>query len=109
MLCCRDIDMAEFLANDDEVVAAHKHTVYDLIANICHDGQPGLFVCACPCLWFVMVCVCVFREGNIPCSCATEGEGVVALDAMVAMVVLCRGRGNGLSCKTCMCRTCFLR
>ena len=34
--------MAEFLANDDEVVDAHKHTMYDLVANICHDGQPGL-------------------------------------------------------------------
>ena len=38
---CRDIDMAEFLADDDEVVKAHKHTMYDLVANICHDGQPG--------------------------------------------------------------------
>ena len=38
---CRDIDMAEFLADDDEVVKAHKHTTYDLMANICHDGQPG--------------------------------------------------------------------
>ena len=33
--------MAEFLADDDEVVKAHKHTMYDLVANICHDGQPG--------------------------------------------------------------------
>ncbi len=33
--------MAEFLADDDEVQKAHKNTVYDLIANICHDGQPG--------------------------------------------------------------------
>jgi U4/U6.U5 tri-snRNP-associated protein 2 len=36
--------MAEFLADDDEVVKAHKHTTYDLIANICHDGQPGEWV-----------------------------------------------------------------
>ena len=38
---CRDIDMAEFLSNDPEVQDAHPHTVYDLIANICHDGHPG--------------------------------------------------------------------
>ena len=43
--------MAEFLANDDAVVAAHKHTVYDLIANICHDGQPGKCVCVCVCVY----------------------------------------------------------
>ena len=33
--------MAEFLSGDDDVQAAHKHTMYDLMANICHDGQPG--------------------------------------------------------------------
>ena len=33
--------MAEFLADDEAVVNAHKHTVYDLIVNICHDGQPS--------------------------------------------------------------------
>ena len=37
----RDIDMAEFLSSDPAVQDAHPHTVYDLIANICHDGQPG--------------------------------------------------------------------
>lgn len=41
MCDARDIDMAEFLANDEDVVNAHKYTVYDLIANVCHDGQPG--------------------------------------------------------------------
>ena len=33
--------MAEFLSSDPAVQDAHPHTVYDLIANICHDGQPG--------------------------------------------------------------------
>ena len=33
--------MAEFLSSEPEVQDAHPHTVYDLIANICHDGQPG--------------------------------------------------------------------
>ncbi len=37
----RDIDMAEFLSNDKSVQDSHPHTVYDLVANICHDGQPG--------------------------------------------------------------------
>ncbi|CAI8006750.1 U4/U6.U5 tri-snRNP-associated protein 2 [Geodia barretti] len=37
----KDIDMAEFLSSDQEVQDAHPHTVYDLMANICHDGQPG--------------------------------------------------------------------
>ena len=37
----RDIDMAEFLSSDPAIQDAHPHTVYDLIANICHDGQPG--------------------------------------------------------------------
>lgn len=38
---CRDIDMAEFLSSDPQVQDAHPYSVYDLIANICHDGQPG--------------------------------------------------------------------
>ena len=33
--------MAEFLSSDPKVQDAHPHSVYDLIANICHDGQPG--------------------------------------------------------------------
>ena len=33
--------MAEFLSSDPDVQDAHPCTVYDLIANICHDGQPG--------------------------------------------------------------------
>ena len=37
----RDIDMAEFLSSDPEVIDAHIHTVYDLMANICHDGKAG--------------------------------------------------------------------
>ena len=39
--------MAEFLSSDREVQEAHPHTVYDLIANICHDGQPGLLMPLC--------------------------------------------------------------
>ena len=35
--------MAEFLSSDPAVQDAHPHTVYDLIANICHDGQPGIY------------------------------------------------------------------
>ena len=45
-VCSRDIDMAEFLSSDPEVQDAHPHTVYDLVANICHDGQPGV---SCDC------------------------------------------------------------
>ena len=37
----RDIDMAEFLSSDPAVQDAHPHSTYDLIANICHDGQAG--------------------------------------------------------------------
>ncbi len=33
--------MAEFLSSDPGVLEAHPNTVYDLIANICHDGQAG--------------------------------------------------------------------
>lgn len=33
--------MAEFLSSDPKVQDTHPHSVYDLIANICHDGQPG--------------------------------------------------------------------
>ena len=45
--CCvgifkiRDIDMAEFLSSDPAVQDAHPHTVYDLMASICHSGQAG--------------------------------------------------------------------
>ena len=33
--------MAEFLSSDSSVQDAHPYTVYDLVANICHDGQAG--------------------------------------------------------------------
>lgn len=35
----RGIDFGELLS--PEVRAKHKHTTYDLIANIVHDGEPG--------------------------------------------------------------------
>ena len=35
----RGIDFGELLL--PEVRAKHKHTAYDLIANIVHDGEPG--------------------------------------------------------------------
>ncbi len=69
--------MAEFLANDEAVTAAHKHTVYDLIANICHDGQPGVCV-LCTSLVHMCMMVCVCRERDISGSCATEGEVVAS-------------------------------
>lgn len=37
----RNIDLAEMLLDDPEVLAAHKYTTYDLVANIVHQGQPG--------------------------------------------------------------------
>ena len=33
--------MAEFLSSDEGISEAHPHTVYDLVANICHDGKAG--------------------------------------------------------------------
>ena len=33
--------MAEFLVSDPAIQDAHPHTQYDLIANICHEGEPG--------------------------------------------------------------------
>lgn len=33
--------MAEFLSSDPKVQDAHPHTVYDLVASICHDGKAG--------------------------------------------------------------------
>jgi len=33
--------MAEYLSSDPKVQDAHPHTTYDLIANICHEGDPG--------------------------------------------------------------------
>ena len=38
-LNCRDIDFGELLS--PEMRAAHKHTTYDLAANIVHDSEPG--------------------------------------------------------------------
>ena len=35
----RGIDFGELLS--PEVRSKHKHTVYDLVANIVHDGEPG--------------------------------------------------------------------
>ncbi|XP_019863948.1 PREDICTED: U4/U6.U5 tri-snRNP-associated protein 2-like [Amphimedon queenslandica] len=37
----KDIDMSEFLSSDPAVQDSHPHTVYDLVANVCHDGQAG--------------------------------------------------------------------
>ncbi|XP_072165657.1 ubiquitin carboxyl-terminal hydrolase 39-like [Diadema setosum] len=37
----KNIDLAELLPDDQEVLAAHKYTTYDLIANIVHEGEPG--------------------------------------------------------------------
>ena len=36
---CRGIDFGDLLT--PEVKANHKNTVYDLIANIVHDGEPS--------------------------------------------------------------------
>ena len=33
--------MAEFLVSDPAVQDAHPHTQYDLIANVCHEGEPS--------------------------------------------------------------------
>ena len=33
--------MAEYLVADPTIQDAHPHTQYDLIANICHEGEPG--------------------------------------------------------------------
>lgn len=33
--------MAEYLVSDPAIQDAHLHTQYDLIANICHEGEPG--------------------------------------------------------------------
>lgn len=38
-LCYRGIDFGELLS--PEVRAKHPSTVYDLVANIIHDGEPG--------------------------------------------------------------------
>ncbi|XP_028515619.1 U4/U6.U5 tri-snRNP-associated protein 2 [Exaiptasia diaphana] len=36
----KGIDMAEYLSSDPKVQDAHPRTTYDLIANICHEGDP---------------------------------------------------------------------
>lgn len=38
----KGLDMAEFLDSDPEIQDAHPDTCYDLIANISHDGEPGI-------------------------------------------------------------------
>ena len=37
----RGVDMAEYLVSDPAVQDAHPHTQYDLVANICHEGEPA--------------------------------------------------------------------
>jgi hypothetical protein len=39
MMYFRDVDMAEYLA--PECVEDNPNTSYDLIANICYEGQTG--------------------------------------------------------------------
>lgn len=38
-LLLRNVDFGDILT--PEVKARHKHTIYDLVANIVHDGEPG--------------------------------------------------------------------
>ena len=49
--------MAEYLVSDPAIQDAHPHTQYDLIANICHEGEPG--------------------KGNIKCLYIKEVQDVV--------------------------------
>lgn len=37
----KGVDMAEYLVSDPAVQDAHPHTQYDLVANICHEGEPA--------------------------------------------------------------------
>jgi len=37
----KGLDMSDFLSIDPKVRDINKHTTYDLIANISHDGEPG--------------------------------------------------------------------
>ena len=39
LFCPRDVDFGELLS--PEMRAQHKHTTYDLAANIVHDREPG--------------------------------------------------------------------
>lgn len=36
---CRNVDFGDILT--PEVKKRHKHTTYDLVANIVHDGEPS--------------------------------------------------------------------
>lgn len=38
----KNLEMKDFLANDPKVLSAHPFTSYDLVANISHDGEPGV-------------------------------------------------------------------
>ena len=49
----RNVDMAEYLSSDADVLKAHPCTQYDLIANICHEGSPGTVQ------WFFKLQYCV--------------------------------------------------
>ena len=55
----RGLDMREFLSSDEEVIANNKDTCYDLIANISHDGEPGIvlfcFVSDCYFMFYIFV------------------------------------------------------
>ena len=33
--------MRDFLSSDDEVQKEHPNTLYNLVANISHEGEPG--------------------------------------------------------------------
>ena len=41
LIIFRGVDMAEYLVSDPAIQDTHPHTQYDLIANICHEGEPG--------------------------------------------------------------------
>lgn len=39
----RGLDMRDFLSLDDDVQKNHPGTLYNLVANISHEGEPGRF------------------------------------------------------------------
>ena len=36
--------MKEYLVDDPKVQKKYPHTCYDLVANISHDGEPGMAI-----------------------------------------------------------------
>lgn len=90
----RNIDFGDILT--PEVKARHKQTIYNLVANIVHDGEPGKGTYRVHLLHKVkmfLLVMCQFTQCIL---------SFLYLFTHQPLMFLFRELENGMKCKTCM-------